>query len=277
MVLPVGNQDVAGLVKGDAPGLVELALAFPGTAALADKLAFRGENLQTAVAAVDDDHIAAFFDRETRWAIELAVTAAGRAPFADELAVAVKHGDRVGPFIRYVNLPLVVDGNTERPDAVSVAVAVFAKVGDPIFFARAAELHFVAVHPEVVFAAAVGGIEDATFVQGHGLDVIEPVASGRTAPDRMTPIKDSSARNRCQRHSLLLCCWAIGHWQCLRPLDLSCVTSVAPPTPAPSAGAKAEQSSPMIGASSGATGSPGNHCSREPSYRLADGCAGARQ
>src|SRR6516225_3938805 len=192
MVLPVGNQDVAGLVKGDAPGLVELALAFPGTAALADKLAFRGENLQTAVAAVDDDDIAAFFDRETRRAIEL--------------AVAVKHGDRVGPFIRYVNLPLVVDGNTERPDAVSVAVAVFAKVGDPIFFARAAELHFVAVHPEVVFAAAVGGIEDATFVQGHGLDVVEPVSSGGTAPDCMTPIKDSSACNRCQRHSLLLCC-----------------------------------------------------------------------
>src|SRR6516162_11031350 len=204
MVLPVGDQDVAGLVEGDAPGLVELALASAGLATFADELAFRGEDLQTVVAAVDDDEIAAALDCQTRRAIELAVTAAGRTPFADELAVAGEHRDRVGPFIRNIHLTLAIDGDAERPDAVPIAFAVLAKVGDPIFFARAAELHLIAVHPKVVFAAAVGGVEDAILTEAHGLDVIEPVAPGGAAPDRMTPIKDSSACNCCQRHFSLL-------------------------------------------------------------------------
>src|SRR5215467_12104652 len=100
MVLPVGNQDVACLVEGDAPRLVEFALAPAGSAAFADELAFRRENLKSVVAAVDDDHVAALLDRQTRRAVELADAAAGCAPFADEFAVLIKHGDRVRPLIR---------------------------------------------------------------------------------------------------------------------------------------------------------------------------------
>src|SRR6516164_3697753 len=50
---------------------------------------------------------------------------AGRTPFADELAVAIEYGDGVGPFIRYVDLALAVDGNAKRPNAVPIAFAVF--------------------------------------------------------------------------------------------------------------------------------------------------------
>src|SRR5262249_2444556 len=93
MVLPVGDEDVAGLVEGDAPRLVELALAFAGFAAFADKLSVRAEHLQAVVAAVDDDDIAALFDRQARRTRQFAVTAAGSTPFADELAVVVEHRD----------------------------------------------------------------------------------------------------------------------------------------------------------------------------------------
>src|SRR6185312_1487772 len=58
VVLPVGNIDVALLIQRDAPGLVELAVAATGLAALGDKLAFGCEHLEAVIAAVDDDHVA---------------------------------------------------------------------------------------------------------------------------------------------------------------------------------------------------------------------------
>src|SRR4029077_9589087 len=43
MVVPVGDPNVAVLVEGDAPGLVELAWALAGSAAFGDELAVRAE------------------------------------------------------------------------------------------------------------------------------------------------------------------------------------------------------------------------------------------
>src|SRR5262249_55758879 len=77
VVVPVGDPDVAVLVEGDAPGLVELAWALAGAAAFGDKLAVRAEHLQTIVATVGDDHIAVFFDREASGTQQFAITAAG--------------------------------------------------------------------------------------------------------------------------------------------------------------------------------------------------------
>src|SRR5207302_6795462 len=65
VVGPIGDKDVAVLVEGNAPGLVELARALAGSAAFADELAVRAEHLQAIVAAVGDDQIAARVDRET--------------------------------------------------------------------------------------------------------------------------------------------------------------------------------------------------------------------
>ena len=96
---------------------------------------------------------------------------------------------------------VVVDGNPKRPSALSVALAVFAKIGDVFFFAGTAELHFVDVHPEIVLVAPVGGIENAVLSETHRLDVIETRAAGGVTPDGMAPIVNSSFVNRCERHS----------------------------------------------------------------------------
>jgi len=96
---------------------------------------------------------------------------------------------------------VVIDGDAERPSAIALAFAIFAKVGDEFFLARTAELYLVDVHSEIVFVAAVGGVEHAVFAEAHRLNVIEPRAAGRIAPDRMAPIIDASFRDRCERHS----------------------------------------------------------------------------
>src|SRR6516162_6099086 len=206
MVLPVGNIDVAGLVEGNAPGLVELALASARAATLANEFAVRCKHLQPVIPAVDNDHIAAFFDCETRRPIEFAITAAGGTPLADEFAVGVEDGDRVEPVIRHVDPALViVDRDTERPSRPAVTFAVFEEVGKPFLLAGTTKLRLVDVHRFILaLGAAIGGVEDAVIVQAHGLDVIETVATGGVPPDRMAPVKDTSARYRCQRHSSLL-------------------------------------------------------------------------
>ena len=198
MVVPVGDPDVAVLVEGDAPGLVELARALAGSAAFGDELAVRAEHLQTIVAAVGDDHVAVFFDRESGGTQQFAVTAAGFAEFADELPAGVEHRDRVGPFIRAIDpVPPFVDGDAERPSRVSVAFAIFEEVVQQFLFAGAADLHLVGVHPEIVLVAPVGGVEDAVLPEAHPLNVIEPSAAGSASSDGMAPVEHPSARDCC--------------------------------------------------------------------------------
>src|SRR5580700_593193 len=125
MVLPVGDIDVAVLVDGDAPGLVELAWLFARPAAFAKELAFRAEDLQTIVAAVHDNQVTILFDRHTRRAHEFAIAASRRAEFPEEFTAAVEHRDCVGPFIRTVDeVALVIDGDAERPDRLAVLFAI---------------------------------------------------------------------------------------------------------------------------------------------------------
>src|SRR6516225_1095807 len=62
VVLPVRDIDVALVVEGDAPRLVELPLAAAVPAALGQGLAIGGEDLQAVVAAVDDNHVAGVAD-----------------------------------------------------------------------------------------------------------------------------------------------------------------------------------------------------------------------
>jgi hypothetical protein len=97
---------------------------------------------------------------------------------------------------------VVVDGNPKRPSALSVALAVFEKIGDVFFFTRTfAKLHFVDVHPEVVLVASVGRVENTVLPETHGLDVVEAGAAGGVTPDSMAPIINSPFVNRCERHS----------------------------------------------------------------------------
>src|SRR5262249_26854834 len=58
VVLPVRDIDVALVVEGDAPRLVELPLAAAVPASMGQRLAVGGEDLQAVVAAVDDNHVA---------------------------------------------------------------------------------------------------------------------------------------------------------------------------------------------------------------------------
>jgi hypothetical protein len=96
---------------------------------------------------------------------------------------------------------VVVDRNPERPRALPIAFTVFAEIGDVFFFAGAANLHFVDVHPEIILVTAVGGVENTVLIEAHRLDVIETRATGRVTPDGVAPIEDPSFLNRCERHS----------------------------------------------------------------------------
>src|SRR6266852_2404633 len=107
-------------------GWLNCPVAVAGPAALADELAVGGKDLQSVVAAVDDDDVAVFLDRETGRAHQLAVAAARFAPFPQEFAAAVEHGDRVLPVIRHVDVVVVIDRDAERPRAIPFAFAVFA-------------------------------------------------------------------------------------------------------------------------------------------------------
>src|SRR6266566_1425788 len=205
VVVPVGDKDVAVLVEGDAPGLVELARALAGSAAFGEELAVRAEDLQAVIAAVGDDQIAALLDRETGRTQQFPVAAAGRSPFLEELPAGVEYRDRIGPLIRAVDpVPLLVDRDAERPDRLAVLFAVFVEVVEQLLFAGPAELHLVGVHPEIVLVAPVGGVDDPVLAEAHRLDVIEPGAPGGAPPDGVAPIEHPSARDRCQRHSSLL-------------------------------------------------------------------------
>src|SRR5208283_488654 len=202
MVVPVGDVDIAVLVEGDPPRLVELAVAFAGPAALSDEFAVRREDLQPIVAAVDDDDVAVFLYGQAGRAKQLTIAAAGLAPLAQEFAAGVNHGDRVSPVVLQVDLiPVVVDGYSERPSAMTVAVAVLAKVGEPFFFTGRTQLGFIDVHPEIILVAPIGGIENAIFPKAHRLNIIEARATGCVAPDGMAPIENASFRHCCERHS----------------------------------------------------------------------------
>ena len=102
---------------------------------------------------------------------------------------------------------VVVDGNLERPGAFAVTLAVFAKVGDMLFFTRTAELHLVDVHPEIVLVASIGGVEDAVLSEAHRLHIVEARAARSVAPDGMASIVDPSFRNRSERHSAPPLCY----------------------------------------------------------------------
>ena len=96
---------------------------------------------------------------------------------------------------------LIVESDPHRPSRTTLSFTIFEEVGDQFFFAGTAELHLVYVHPEVVFVTSIGGVDDAIFAKAHGLNVVEPCAPGRAAPDRMAPIEDASFSDRCERHS----------------------------------------------------------------------------
>src|SRR5215213_672533 len=204
MVLPVGDVDIAILIERNAPGLIELAGSFAGTAALADEFTIGSEDLQPVVSTVNDDQVAVLFDRQARRTQQLAITAAGRSELGDELATGVEHRDRIGPLVRAVDsVPLIVDGDAERPDRIAVTLAVFIKIVEQFLFSGATELYLVGMHPEIVFVASICGIDRAIFVKAHALDVVEPGTPGRATPDSVAPIENPSARDRCQRHGFL--------------------------------------------------------------------------
>src|SRR5262249_6344877 len=96
---------------------------------------------------------------------------------------------------------VIVDGNPEGPRALSIAFAVFKKIGDVFFFSRTAKLYLIDVHPEVVLIALVVGVENTVLTEAHCLNVIEPRATSGVAPDSVAPIIDSPFLNRCERHS----------------------------------------------------------------------------
>src|SRR5215468_2389291 len=173
MVLPVGHVDVAVVVEGDTPQLVEFSLAAAGFAALGNQLALRREDLEAIVAAVDDDHVAVWLADDTGRPFELAGTAAGRTPLADEFALCVKDRDGALPLVRDIDVAVLVHRHTERPDGIPVRVAIGCEFGEQFLLTRAADLDVIDPHPEVVLVTAVGDINVAVGAEAHGLRIVE--------------------------------------------------------------------------------------------------------
>src|SRR5262249_56230880 len=91
VVLPVRDIDVALVVEGDAPRLVELPLAAASPTVLGQGLAVEGEDLQAVVAAVDNNHVAAGVADDPGRILQFSRTAARRSPLATELPFATQN------------------------------------------------------------------------------------------------------------------------------------------------------------------------------------------
>src|SRR6202040_1605617 len=105
------------------------AVARSALAACCDQLAVRREHLESIVAAVHHDDVAVLLDGEARRAQQFAVAAAGRAPFALELAVLVEYRDGVGPLVRAEHLAVLAHRDPERPCGLAIALAMLEELG----------------------------------------------------------------------------------------------------------------------------------------------------
>ena len=176
MILPVRDEDVAILVEGDSPGLIELAVAAAGLAAPGQEFSLAGEHLQPIVSAVHDDDVAVLFAYQAGRTQQLAVAAARLAPLANEPAAAVEHRDGVGPLVGNIHMVVAVDGDAERPGRTPVALAELEELLQQFFLAGTAEPYLVHAHAEVVLVAAVGNVDVAAAAQAHRLRIVEPRA-----------------------------------------------------------------------------------------------------
>src|SRR6516165_10191709 len=129
VVLPIRDIDIALVVEGDAPRLVELPLAAAAPAALGQGLAVGGEDLQAVVAAVNDNHIAAGVADDPGRILQFSRTATRRSPLANELARGIEDRDGVRPLVRHVHGVVLVHRDPERPDGMSICFAVRAELG----------------------------------------------------------------------------------------------------------------------------------------------------
>src|SRR5262245_26679750 len=204
MILPVRDVDIARLIEGDPPGLVELSVPAPGLATPGQELSLPGEDLKSIVPAVDDDDVTVFLAHEARGAEKLAVAAARLSPFPEKLALVVEHGNGVGPLVRDVDTVLIIRGHAERPGRTAVPFAPLEELGEELLVTGTADLHLVDTHREVVLVATVGDVGNATLGETHRLGIVEPGPRLRAAPDGVAPLVDSSARHRCQRHGFPL-------------------------------------------------------------------------
>src|SRR6185436_10262659 len=156
-------------------------------------------DLKSVVSAVDDDDVTVFLAHQAGRAQKLAVAAARLSPLPDKLALVVEHGNGVGPFVGDEDTVLTIGGHAERPGRTAVPFAPLEELGEQLFFAGTADLHFVDTHPEVVLVAPIGDVGDAALRQTHRLRIVEPRARLRAAPDGVAPLVDSSARHCCER------------------------------------------------------------------------------
>src|SRR4051794_31257036 len=62
MVAPIGDVDVAVLVEGDAPGLIELPRRLARLTAFTNELTVWAEHLQAVVSTIGDDNVAILLD-----------------------------------------------------------------------------------------------------------------------------------------------------------------------------------------------------------------------
>src|SRR5918992_1080855 len=99
MVLPVSDPDVAIVVEGDPPWLVELTVASSSLATFGYELAVVGEDLEAIVAAIHDNDITVLLAHQTSGAEQLTIAAARFTPFAEEISTRIEHGNRVLPFV----------------------------------------------------------------------------------------------------------------------------------------------------------------------------------
>ena len=135
VVAVVGHVDVAGLVDGDAPGGVELAVVGAAAAPGSDEPAIAGELADLVAAAVGNEYVIAGVDGDVGGAVFAAIVGFQGAPTGLEIAVLVIDVDLVQPLVGHVDPALAVHGNAGTPDEFPVAAAVLGELAKELFLA----------------------------------------------------------------------------------------------------------------------------------------------
>src|SRR5262249_52026802 len=111
------------------------------------------------VATVSQEH-GPVADRQSCRPVQLAVSRARLAPFAQEVTVFVEDGNPVQPLVGDIDILLAVQGDGDGPDKLTVAFAAGAELTDVLFVER----DYRYMHP--IRPVFIGPVHDIYYIIG---------------------------------------------------------------------------------------------------------------
>ena len=119
VVPPISDVNIPGLVDGDTPRHVELALCIAQRAPLGNVLTVCGQNLYPVVECIYHVEIATGSKGQPGWSVKLTRPAALFANSSGVISLCVKDADAVGVFVGNVDFACLVKGNVGNPNELA--------------------------------------------------------------------------------------------------------------------------------------------------------------